>query len=838
MTPKAGTAEKTSPATKSAGKAAPASTAPSAAESQTPRAADTKRGVAAKAKQAKESKATTDSNPEHSNDATLATPETKFALGAKLAGKKTPGRPKVLASRKSAGSKTESGEAEQEKVEGTPKREEGEEAKDLESMRPQDPPAENVEASAKYEGATMESGEHAHASVGESTKGEHTVVENVGESTRSETTSFIGMEGMQTAVEMDVPPVAIVGDAINQEESVVVRISKSSHRERQNNEEKAVELNEEPEEERNINNEDLKSEAVTTEINIKDKMGEYALIEHGEFDGDEALEDYEDRVDFEDHGEDELVEDYAEEPGEESEALEDEHRELTAIARARRIKKEHEIFVGGLDRDATEDDLKKVFGNIGEVVDVRLHKNVSNNKNKGYAFVRFANKDHAKRALSEMKNPVIHGKRCGTAPSEDNDTLFVGNICNTWTKEAIKQKLKDYGVEGVENITLVADVQHEGKSRGFAFIEFSCHNDAMLAYKRLQKPDAIFGHPERTVKVAFAEPLREPDPEVMSQVKTVFLDGIPPQWDEDHVREQLKGCGEMVRVVLARNMSTAKRRDFGFVDFFTHADAVACINAVNNKDLTDGNIKAKVKARLSNPMPKTQAVKGGMCGGFKIGRAGSGVFQRFGRGFGREGHNFNWNNFNRGRGFYQRGGGQYNRMSPNDYGFGNRYDDFPERQITGRGGRRGSFRGGYHVPSRGGNVAGPSRSYYERPWHAASDIEPEEQIPFRRNPFPPGQAFNRPFTGRHFDDPYFYNDGSPGMKRPFYLRDPDPDYMEPRRLRPRLDYSDPAVPFPGTRYHDNFGADTGMYSQDYYGSDYGAYPSYYGANRPYRRGYY
>lgn len=31
----------------------------------------------------------------------------------------------------------------------------------------------------------------------------------------------------------------------------------------------------------------------------------------------------------------------------------------------------------------------------------------------------------------------INGKRCGIARSEDNDTLFLGNICNTWTKEAV-----------------------------------------------------------------------------------------------------------------------------------------------------------------------------------------------------------------------------------------------------------------------------------------------------------------------------------------------------------------------------------------------------------------
>ena len=80
---------------------------------------------------------------------------------------------------------------------------------------------------------------------------------------------------------------------------------------------------------------------------------------------------------------------------------------MEAIANQRKIKKEHEIFVGGLDRDATEEDLRKVFQRIGEIVEVRLHKNSSTNKNKGYAFVKFANKENAKNALSEMKNPVV-----------------------------------------------------------------------------------------------------------------------------------------------------------------------------------------------------------------------------------------------------------------------------------------------------------------------------------------------------------------------------------------------------------------------------------------------
>ena len=113
----------------------------------------------------------------------------------------------------------------------------------------------------------------------------------------------------------------------------------------------------------------------------------------------------------------------------------------------------------------------------------------------------------------------------------------------------------------------------------------------MHAYKRLQKPDVIFGHSDRTAKVAFAEPLPEPDPAVMALVNSVFVDGLPPHWDEDRVRKEFKCYGDLDRITLARNMSNAKRKDFGFVDFTTHEAAVACIDDINTRGLGDGKSK-------------------------------------------------------------------------------------------------------------------------------------------------------------------------------------------------------------------------------------------------------
>lgn len=83
---------------------------------------------------------------------------------------------------------------------------------------------------------------------------------------------------------------------------------------------------------------------------------------------------------------------------------EDEHHE---VFKERRKRKEFEIFVGGLDKDATEADLRKVFSEVGEVTEVRLMMNTQTKKNKGFAFLRFATVEQARRACSSLKNPLV-----------------------------------------------------------------------------------------------------------------------------------------------------------------------------------------------------------------------------------------------------------------------------------------------------------------------------------------------------------------------------------------------------------------------------------------------
>ena len=137
---------------------------------------------------------------------------------------------------------------------------------------------------------------------------------------------------------------------------------------------------------------------------VVDEVEEEAEDNAGEEEGDtgeEEVEDVHDEIEGEEDDE------HAGEEHEHAEMVdvdEEEHRE---VVKERRKRKEFEVFVGGLDKDATEDDLRKVFGEVGVVTEVRLMMNPQTKKNKGFAFLRFETVEQAKRAVAELRNPVV-----------------------------------------------------------------------------------------------------------------------------------------------------------------------------------------------------------------------------------------------------------------------------------------------------------------------------------------------------------------------------------------------------------------------------------------------
>ena len=134
-----------------------------------------------------------------------------------------------------------------------------------------------------------------------------------------------------------------------------------------------------------------------------EEVEEIKELEEVEAEEEEELEEVEEVVEGEEGEEEEEGEGEGEGGGEEEE---EENNETEVLEQRpvteRQKRKKFEIFVGGLDREATEDDVRKAFESVGEVVEVRLMRHPQTGKNKGYAFVRFAAVDQAKKAATEL----------------------------------------------------------------------------------------------------------------------------------------------------------------------------------------------------------------------------------------------------------------------------------------------------------------------------------------------------------------------------------------------------------------------------------------------------
>lgn len=147
------------------------------------------------------------------------------------------------------------------------------------------------------------------------------------------------------------------------------------------------------------------------EKDMENEVQEDYVDEGEEGEEDDMAEEEEEEADMVD----EEIEDGGEElEGEEDDENADEGHEIDAeeeehheVVKEHKKRKEFEIFVGGLDKDATEDDLKKVFTKVGVITEIRLMMNPITKKNKGFAFLRFATVEQARRAVSELKSPVV-----------------------------------------------------------------------------------------------------------------------------------------------------------------------------------------------------------------------------------------------------------------------------------------------------------------------------------------------------------------------------------------------------------------------------------------------
>ncbi|KAG6667154.1 hypothetical protein CIPAW_01G081500 [Carya illinoinensis] len=244
-----------------------------------------------------------------------------------------------------------------------------------------------------------------------------------------------------------------------------------------------------------------------------------------------------------------------------------------------------EVFIGGLPRDAIEEDLRHLCEPIGEVVEVRLIKDKETGDAKGYAFIAFKTKEIAQKAIEEIHNKEFKGKKLRCSLSETKHRLFLGNVPKSWTQDEFRKVIEGVG-PGVESIELIKDPQNPSRNRGFAFVLY--YNNSCANYSRQNMSNANFKLDGNTPTVTWADPKSGPDHSAASQVKALYVKNIPENTSTEKLKELFQQHGELTKVVMPPGKAGGKR-DFGFIHYAERSSALKAVKDAEKYEI-DGQV--------------------------------------------------------------------------------------------------------------------------------------------------------------------------------------------------------------------------------------------------------
>ena len=186
-----------------------------------------------------------------------------------------------------------------------------------------------------------------------------------------------------------------------------------------------------------------------------------------------------------------------EETNTEQEVTEEEETEYVCPAEFNEKEEMRKMFVGGLDKETTDEEFKELFTKFGEIKDFIIIKKENNKSDRLFGFITFENCDDLEECLlarpHKYKEKELDVKRAVPRSDAGGDQnghfrvkkLHVANIpatfeVSTLTKYLKKRHPEKFGT--IEDINFVKVKDSDGKptdkNRGFGFINVSTEDFA------------------------------------------------------------------------------------------------------------------------------------------------------------------------------------------------------------------------------------------------------------------------------------------------------------------------------------------------------------------------
>lgn len=245
------------------------------------------------------------------------------------------------------------------------------------------------------------------------------------------------------------------------------------------------------------------------------------------------------------------------------------------------------LYVGDLEFGVTDSQLYDLFNQVGQVVSVRVCRDLSTRRSLGYGYVNYSNPNDAARAISVLNFTPVNGKsirimyshRDPSIRKSGTANIFIKNLDKTIDNKALHDTFSSFG--NILSCKIATD--SSGQSKGYGFVQFDTEEAAETAINKL---NGMLLNDKQVYVGHFLRRQERDSSSSKTKFNNVYVKNLPESTTDEDLKKTFGEYGTITSAVVMRD-GDGKSKCFGFVNFENADDAANAVEALNGKVIND-----------------------------------------------------------------------------------------------------------------------------------------------------------------------------------------------------------------------------------------------------------
>ncbi|EEF43658.1 polyadenylate-binding protein, putative [Ricinus communis] len=245
------------------------------------------------------------------------------------------------------------------------------------------------------------------------------------------------------------------------------------------------------------------------------------------------------------------------------------------------------LYVGDLEANVTDSHLYDLFNQVGQVVSVRVCRDLTTRRSLGYGYVNYSSPQDAARALDMLNFTPLNGSpirimyshRDPSVRKSGSGNIFIKNLDKGIDHKALHDTFSAFG--NILSCKVATD--SSGQSKGYGFVQFDNEESAQ---KAIEKLNGMLLNDKQVYVGPFLRKQERESAIDKTRFNNVYVKNLSETTTEEDLKKAFGEYGTITSAVVMRD-GDGKTKCFGFVNFENADDAATAVEALNGKKFDD-----------------------------------------------------------------------------------------------------------------------------------------------------------------------------------------------------------------------------------------------------------